>query len=122
MLKILFNLNLDADYKNNEFFETLLKKNFEFIPSKRNSNIIFNLSLILLLAEIDLISEEQSYKGDILGVYNTRHIKIVFVLSTKIVALHIGAIIVQIGVPDLKIPILKYVICFAIFVAFNKQF
>lgn len=58
----------------------MLKKNFKFISNKKNSIIIFNLSFVLLPTKVDFISEKQDYKKDMLVVYNTRYVKIVFIL------------------------------------------
>lgn len=56
VLEILINFNLDADQKQNRFSKILLKENLEFILN-RGIAIIFNLNIILLLAEIDLVAE-----------------------------------------------------------------
>lgn len=62
MVKVLLDLSSDAGYKSGRFSKTLLEKSLEFVPSKRDSTFTFNLGLVLLLAEVNLISEEQVLK------------------------------------------------------------
>lgn len=66
VLEILFNLNPDTNYKQGEFYKVLAKKCLEFALNKQDSSVIFNLSLVLLLAKVDLILEKQSCKKDTL--------------------------------------------------------
>lgn len=87
-LGILFNLDLDVGHKQVRFSQTLLNKSFEFILSKVGGLIAFNLSLVLLSAEINLISEKQSHKKDVLVACGTSYIKIVFTLLTKVIVLY----------------------------------
>lgn len=63
ILRISFDLSPDANYKGGRFFKALSKKNLEFVLSRRDSTIAFNLSLVLLPAEFDFISEEQGREG-----------------------------------------------------------
>lgn len=58
VLGILLYFCLDISYKQYGFFETLLKKNLEFVLSKENSTAALNLGLVLLPVEVDPISEE----------------------------------------------------------------
>lgn len=55
MLRILFNFCLNIGYKQGRFSKFLLKKGVKFVLSKKNGIVVFNLSLILLLAEVNLI-------------------------------------------------------------------
>lgn len=55
MLEISLNFSLNISYKQDRFSEILLKKGFEFILSHKNNTVVFNLSLIFLLAKVDLI-------------------------------------------------------------------
>lgn len=89
VLKIPLNLNSNTSHKYNEFFKTLSEKDFEFFPSREDGNIIFNLSFVLLTAKIDFVVKEKNYKKHKLKGQSTIRIKIISVLSTKIVALHI---------------------------------
>lgn len=102
ILEILLDLSLDASYKSGRFLETLAKKSNEFVPNRMDSIVIFNLSLVLLPTEIDLILEEQGCKKDILGPQSTGHVKMVPYTVDKI-----EVTIVQIGLPGLKGSILE---------------
>lgn len=53
-----------------------------------SSVVIFNLSLILLLAKVNLIAKEQDYKKNVFKARNTSRIKIIFVLMAEEIALH----------------------------------
>lgn len=46
-MQILLDLGSDANYKQNRFIIILLKKDFKFIPNKKNGTIVFDLSLEL---------------------------------------------------------------------------
>lgn len=89
ILGILLNLNPDTDHKYSRFFETLFKKSLEFISNKRSNIITFDPSFMLLLAKIDLDSEEQRFKVNAFRIYGFMHIKIIFALLTKVVALYL---------------------------------
>lgn len=68
------------------FFE----KSFKCILNKENNYIIFNLSLILLSIEINLISKKFSPKNIyIFRAYNINCIKIIFIFLIKKLALYI---------------------------------
>lgn len=58
IFKIPLNLSLDISYKQDEFFKILLEKNLEFVSSRRNNIVSFNLGLVLLLIKVDLIIEK----------------------------------------------------------------
>lgn len=94
MLRIPLDFSPDACYKGGRFSKTLLKEDFEFVSSKKDSTDTFNLSFVLLPAKIDPIPEKQSCEGDALRIRNINHIKIVLILSIKVVALYIRAIII----------------------------
>lgn len=64
MLKIPLDFSLYVGYKQCEFYKTLPKTNLTFFPSGRDRTITFNLSFVLLSAEVNLILEEQSHKRD----------------------------------------------------------
>lgn len=98
------------------------KKRLKFVLSKRDNIIIFNISFILLPAKIDLILEKQSCKKNILKTCGTGYIKIVFTFLTKVIAFNIWVTIVQIAVLGLQDSISICKVCFAMFLAFNKQF
>lgn len=98
------------------------KKNIKFFPNGRDSIVAFKLSLVLLLAEVNLISEKQGRKKNTLGAHGTGHVEIVLILSIKVIALYIRATIIQVKVPGLKSPIPGFGVCFAMFLALNNQF
>lgn len=58
VLEIPLHLDPDTGHKGGRFFKTLLEKSFEFVPCRRDSTDVFNLSLVLLLAEVDLIPKK----------------------------------------------------------------
>lgn len=89
VLEIPLNFTLDTYYKCDIFFKTLSKKSLEFVSCKEDGTITFNLSLVLLLVEIDPIVEKQSRKRDAFKACGTGHVKKIFTLPTKIIALHI---------------------------------
>lgn len=82
------NLGLNTSLKQSRFFQTLLKKNLEFVSNRKNSTITLNLDHILLSIEVDLIIEKQNYKKDALVTYNIACIKMIFILLTKVVTLY----------------------------------
>lgn len=90
VLRILLDFCPNANYKDGRFSKALLEKNLKFVPSRRVGNVALNLSLVLLLAEVDSILEKQSYKRDTLRAHGTGRIKIILGLSIKVVALHVG--------------------------------
>ena len=94
VLEILLNLGPDIGHKYGGFSETWSEKSLEFISSKGAGSVALNLGLMLLLAEVDLVPEEQGHKGNTLEFCGTGHVKIVLTLSTKVVALYIRTTIV----------------------------
>lgn len=88
VLEILLNLDLDTSYKQGRFPKTLLKKSLELILS-RGGIIAFDISLVLLLAKIDLIVEQQSCKKNMFRVCDTGYIKMIFALPPEVIALYI---------------------------------
>lgn len=120
VLRILLDLSLDINYKDSEFSKTLLEKDHDFVQSKGDDTVIFNLGLVLLPAKINPIPEKQSYKRNALRVYGNGYVKIVLAPSTNVVTLYMGATIVQVGVSGLKSYISGYGVYFAIFLALNQ--
>lgn len=72
---------------------------------RKCSPIMFNLGFILLLAEIDLISEEQSYKRNAFVAFSSNNFEIIFALLTKVKTFHMQIPKIQLGVFYLKEPI-----------------
>ena len=124
VLGIPFDLGPDVSHKQGRFSKTLLKEGLEFVSSKENDIVVFNLRFVLLLAEVNPILEKQSRKGDAFVAYCSSRIEIILTLLTKVIALHMQAPIVKIGVSGLKGAIAGYGTCLklAMFLAFNKQF
>lgn len=102
ILRIPLNFSSDTGHKLNRFLKTLLKKELEFVSSKRDKTVTFNWSFLLLLAEIDLILKKQGYKKDALDVCDTSRVKIIFPLLTKVVVLHTRITIVYVRIFSLK--------------------
>ena len=58
VLEILLDFGPDASYKQGGFFKILLKKSFEFVLSRGDNIVIFKLSFISLLAEVNPVLEK----------------------------------------------------------------
>ena len=67
----------------------MLEKSFKFVLGRGEGTIVFNLSFILLPAEVDTITEKRGCKRDALITYSTGRVKMILALSTKVVALYI---------------------------------
>lgn len=94
MLRIPLDFCLNANYKGDGFSKTLQKKSVKFFLSKKDDIITFNLSLVLLPTEFDLISKKQSCKKNMLRNCGVAYMNIVPTLSTKVIIFHIRATIV----------------------------
>lgn len=88
VLRILFNFSPDVGHKCGRFSKTLSKKGLEFILYRKNTTVVLNLSLMLLLVEIDFILKKQGCKRDALLAYSTGYVKIVLILLTKVVTFY----------------------------------
>lgn len=122
VLEISLDLSPDASHKSSGFSKALPEKKLKFVPSRRDGNVIFKLSFVLLPVEVDLIPEEQGREKYALRAHGTNCVKIIFGLLTKAVVFHMGATILQVGVFGLEGLILEGGICFAMFLALKKQF
>ena len=122
MLGISLDFGLDTSYKRGRFSKTLLEKSFEFVPSRRDDIVTFNLSFMLPLAEVNPVSGKRSRKRDAFMACSSGRVKMIFTLMTKIIALYIRPPIVKVGVPGLKSYILRGIVCLAMFLALDKQF
>ena len=100
----------------------MLEKGFELVPSKRGSIVAFDLSLLLLLTEINPVAEKQSRKRYALRICGTGRIQIILALPIEVVALYVGTSIIQDGIPGLDGSIPGGGICLAIFLTLNKRF
>lgn len=106
MLGILLNLGPDASHKQGKFSKILLENGLKFISSKE-SVIAFNLSLVMLLAKIDPLTEKQNRKEYAFKARGIGRVEIILILLTKIVALHIKTPIVYVGLSSLENIILE---------------
>lgn len=100
----------------------MLEKGFEFVLNKEGNIIAFDLSLVLLLVEIDFVAEKRSYKKHVFKAYGTNHVEMIFVLLIEVVILYICTLVVQIRVLSFEKSILKSEVCLAILIVLNKQF
>lgn len=75
ILRISLNLSPNTGYKQRRFSKTLLEKGLKFFSSNKNNIVIFHLSFMLLLIEIDPIPEKQGHKRDIFGARDTDYLK-----------------------------------------------
>lgn len=109
LLILEFSLNFfpNISYKRDRFSKTLSKKNPKFVSNKKNGTLAFNLSLVLLPAEVDLILQEWGRKRVAFRVYSIGYIKIILALSTEIVAFHIWDLIIQVKITVLEGSILR---------------
>ena len=98
------------------------EKGLEFVPSRGDGIVAFYLSFVLLPAEVNPISEEQGRKGDAFVARGSGRVEIILTLLTKIIALHMQAPIVKVGVPGLEGSIPGGGVCLAMFLALEKQF
>lgn len=88
VLGVFFDLIPDIVNKRGGFFKTLLKESLKFVPCEGSYPVSLNLSLVLLLAEVDYISKEQDCKRDAYMAYSTGRIEIILALLIEIVAFH----------------------------------
>ena len=122
VLGILLDFGPDASHKQGGFSKTLPEKGFQFVPSRRDGIVAFNLSFVLLPAEVNPISEQQGREGDAFVARDSGRIKMILTLSPEIVALHMQAPIVKVGVPGFEGSITGGRVCLAIFLALDQQF
>ena len=125
-LLLVFGIPLDlgsnASYKRGGFSKTLLEKGLEFVPGRGDGIVAFNLSFVLLPVEVNPISEEQRREEDAFVARGSGRIKMILTLSTEIIALHMRACIVKVGVLSLKGSIPGGKVCWAMFLALDKRF
>lgn len=121
-MQVFFDFIPDVINKCSRFFKTLLKKGLKFDLSEESNPLLLNLSFVLFLAEVDLISEEQSCKGDMLVVCGTSRVQMIFILPAKVVTLYVWALIIEIVVICFKTFFLEGGICLAMFLALDDQF
>lgn len=107
VLEVFFDLISNVVYKYDRFSETLLEESLEFVSFEKNNPVLLNYSFVLLAVEIDSILEKQSCKKDVFMVHGIGHVKIILILSAKVITLYMQACIIQVGVLGLKKTITK---------------
>ena len=122
VLGIPLDLGPDVSHERGGFSETLPEKGLEFVPSRGDGIVAFHLSFVLLPAEVNPISEERGRKRDAFVARGSGRVKMILTLLTKIIALHMRAPIVKVGVPGLESSIPGGGVCLAMFLALDKQF
>ena len=122
VLEILLDFGPDASYKQGGFSKILPKKGLKFVPSRGDGIVTFNLSFVLLPVEVNPVSEKRGCKGDAFVACSFSRIKMVLILLTEIIALHMQAAIVKIGISGLKNSIPGGLVCLAMFLALDKRF
>ena len=122
VLEISLDLSPDASYKQGGFSETLLKKGLKFVLSRGDGIVAFNLSFVLLPAEVNPILEKRGCEKDAFVARGFGHVEMIFILSTKIIALHMQAPIVKVEVLGLKSSIPGGGVYLAMFLALDKRF
>ena len=124
VLGILLHFGPDASHKQGEFFKILPNNGLAFVPSKRDGILTSNQSFVLLLMEINLISEKQRCKRDMFVACSSSCVEITLILLTEIITLNTQAFIVKVKVLGLEQAIAKCNTCLKLakIPAFNKQF
>lgn len=122
VLRVPFNLCPDLSHKRGRFSTTLSKTSLKFVPSKKDNTVVFNLSFVLLLLDLNPNGKKQGRKGDAFWACGTGCIKMVFTLLTEIVVFHMKIFIIQVEVPSLEGVIVEYKVCLkpTIFLALDK--
>ena len=100
------------------------EESLEFVRNRGDGIVAFKLYFVLLLVEINPISEKRGCKRDAFVTCGSSRVKIILILLTKVIALYRRAFIVKIRVSSLKKAIVGCNTCLkvAMFLAFNKQF
>lgn len=89
MIGVFFDPTLDAIYKYNRFFKTLLEKNFKSVLNRKDSIVTFYLSFVLLLLKIGPLFKEQNCKQNVFRTYSIGNIKIIIALLVEIITFYI---------------------------------
>ena len=122
VLGILLDLSPDVNHKQGGFSKTLPEEGLEFVSSKRDGIVAFNLRFLPLPAKVNLVSKKQGCKKDRFMACSSGRIKMILTLSTKVIAFHMQAPIVKVGVPGLERAIAGCGTCLKLakFLVFNK--
>ena len=122
VLGIPLGLRPDASHEQGGFSKTLPKKGLEFVSSRGDGIVAFYLSFVLLPAEVNPISEERGREGDAFMARGSGRVEMILTLSIEIIALHVRALIVKVGVPGLEGSIPGGGVRLAMFLALDKRF
>lgn len=122
MLEISLEFCPDVGYKWDRFSKILPEKGFKFALSVGNGTGMFKLSFVLLLAKLDFNTKKQGRKRNAFKTRGISHVKMIFALSAKLIALYMWDYIVQVRVTGLESSIPEGKICLAMFLVSNKQF
>ena len=92
------------------------------MQNKGGSTVVFDLGLVLLLVKIDPVAKKRRCKKHAFRIHGTERVKMILALSTKIVALYMCTLVVEVGILGLESSIPKGEICLAMLLALDKQF
>ena len=122
VLGIPLDFDPDASHKQGGFSKTLLEKSLEFVPNKKDSIVAFNLSFVLLPAEINPVLEEQRRKKDAFVASGPGCIKMILKLLTEVITIYMQALIVKVGILSFERIIAECGTCLelAMVLAFDK--
>lgn len=122
VLEITIYLGPDDGHNQCIFHKTLLKKGLEFVPSKRDSTIMFNFGLVPPSPEIDPIAEGSNRKRYAIRTRGIGCIKMILALPIEVITFYVGTLVIQVRVSGLKSFIPRGEICLTMLLAFDKQF
>lgn len=88
VLEIALNLSPEVSHKLVGFSKTLLEEGFEFVSTRRDGIIAFNLRFVLLPAEVNPISEKQGHEKNVFVAHGSGRVEIILRLLTKVIALY----------------------------------
>lgn len=94
MLKILLDFYPNISHKSSKFSKTLLEKSLEFVSSRKDNTVTFNLDFVLFPVEIDPILKEYCYKRNAFAARGTGCVEILLPLLIEVIVLYMGVVIV----------------------------
>lgn len=102
----------------------MLDNSLEFVLCKKSNTLALNFNFVLLPIKVDLVSKKQSCKEDAYVACSFDCVKIVLILSKKVIAFYVQASIVKVVISGFEKTIASYVIYLklAMFLIFNKLF
>lgn len=108
----------NAFYKILRFSMIFLKKNFKFCPVQDGHYLIS--PLMLSLTVVNSFLKKCSYKQNIFGFHNIGHDKKIFRLLAKLIAFHLGFLVIPVWLFVFQLIILEIVLILVLF--FKKNF